>query len=113
MDTDERMDNIDFRMDLLRDGTELSQYLYDCKVTKEQLTQLYRVMDEYRNIVDGGEEVNSAEYETDVLEIVDNRSLDYHFCENFARLLWEDERYEEVFEALYGDSQKFSHLFKN
>lgn len=112
MGADERMDDIDFRMDLLREGTEFSKYLYDCKVTREQLSQLYQVMDEYRNAVDNGEEVNSAEYETEVLEIVNSRSLDYHFCECFARLLWEDGRYEEVFEALYGDSQKFSHLFK-
>lgn len=69
-------------------------------------------MDEFRAKIDNSEDVNSAQYESEVLQIVDNRKLDYHFCETFARLLWEDERYEEVFSTLYKDSNKFQHLFK-
>ena len=69
-------------------------------------------MDEFRRKIDNSEEVNSTEYESEILKNVDNRKLDYHFCESFARLLWEDKRYEEVFPALYKDSMKFKHLFQ-
>lgn len=112
MENVERFDFIEFRMDLLREGTEFCKYLYDCKITREQLNELYSVMDYCRSKVDNNEEISSAEYETKVLAIVDNMMLDYHFCEDFARLLWEEHRYEEVFPALYSQANKFKHLFK-
>ena len=112
MEINDRLDNIEFRMDLLRDGSPFSQYLYDCKITQKQLDALYDLMDELQEKVDKGMEISSASYETKALRIVDNRTLDYHFCELFARLLWEDERYVEVFPALYGHLPKFKHLFK-
>lgn len=34
------------------------------------------------------------------------------FCESFAKLLWEENRYAEVFPMVYKDSQKFADLFK-
>lgn len=112
MGTEERLDFIEFRMDLLRDGSDFSHYMYDCKITEKQLSNLYDIMDECRDKVDNGQELSSAEYETKVLAVVGNGYLDYHFCETFARLLWEEHRYEEVFPALYGTSLKFQHLFK-
>ena len=42
---------------------------------------------------------------------MDDKKVDYHFCESFARILWEDGRYEEVFETLYKGFPKFEHLF--
>jgi hypothetical protein len=111
MDINERMDYIDFRMNLMREGTDFAKYIYDCEITEEQLKRMYDIMDSYRTRIDNREEVSSVEYEADILSIVDRMKHDYHFCESFARLLWEDERYEEVFEALYKDSQKFYHLF--
>lgn len=112
MTQEERMNYVEFRMDLLREGTDFTKYIYDCEVTEEQLKALYDIMDGLRHEIDNGNEVSSAAYETEVLQIVDSRKLDYHFCESFARLLWEERRYEEVFPALYGESMKFKHLFE-
>lgn len=112
MGIEERLDFVEFRMDMLRESTEFSKFIYDCEITREQLKELYDVMDKYRGKIDNSEAVSSAEYEFEVLQIVDNRRLDYHFCESFARLLWEEKRYEEVFITLYKDSQKFHNLFK-
>ena len=109
---DSIIDNIEFRMDLIFQNTDFTRFIYECKLTEEQLKKLYNLMDGYRSSIGKGKEVSSALYETKVLEIVDNKCLDYHFCESFARLLWEEQRYEEVFESLYKDSQKFSHLFE-
>lgn len=112
MELEERLEFIEFRMDMLRENTEFSKFIYDCEVTQKQLTLLYKIMDEYRSKVDNSEDISSSEYENEILQIVDNRKLDYHLCESFARLLWEEDRYAEVFPALYKDSMKFQHLFK-
>lgn len=111
MEMNERLDYIEFRMDLLRECTDFTKYIYDCKVTKEQLSKLYELMDVYRERIDNSQDVVSSAYESEVLSIVGRDELDYHFCELFSRLLWEEEKYEEVFEALYGDKQKFKKLF--
>lgn len=113
MDFEERLDYIEFRMNLLREGTDFAKFVYDSEITYEQLKELYIVMDEMRYAIDNGKEVSSSTYEHKILEIVDKRILDYHFCESFARLLWEDRRYEEVFPALYGNDYKFKHLFED
>lgn len=44
MELEERLDFIEFRMDLLRDGTEFCKYLYDCEITREQLSSLYDII---------------------------------------------------------------------
>lgn len=112
MTVEERLDFIEFRMDLLRGGTEFTKFIYDCNVTKSQLDELYDILDDIQGKIDNGLDVSSSEYESRVLDVVNHRELDYHFCESFVRLLWEDSRYEDVFPALYKDSNKFSHLFK-
>jgi len=112
MTQEEKMNYVEFRMDLLREGTDFTKYIYDCEVTEEQLKALYDIMDGLRREIDNGNEVSSVAYETEILRIVDSRKLDYHFCESFARLLWEERRYKEVFPALYGESMKFKHLFE-
>lgn len=113
MDINERLDFIEFRMDLLREGTELAGLLYDCNITKSQLSSMYDIMDAYRACIDNNEEVSSGRFETEILNVVNNRTLDYHFCESFAKLLWEDRRYEEVFETLYGDMPKFKSIINH
>ncbi len=111
MDIEERLDFIEFRMDLLREGTELSKFLYDHNVTKSKIDQLYDTMDYFREQIDAGKSVSSGDYEYRILKIMDDKKVDYHFCESFARILWEDGRYEEVFETLYKGFPKFEHLF--
>lgn len=44
-------------MDLLREGSEFSHYLYDCKITQEQLDQLHQIMTYYMKKVDASEEI--------------------------------------------------------
>lgn len=112
-----RLDFIEFRMDLLREGTPLSYFLYDCNITRSQLKQLYDLMGKLDDKLYAGESINPTEYEAQVLKIVndpqlDYPQLDYHFCESFAKMLWEEERYVEVFKALYKDNIKYKNLFQ-
>lgn len=111
MNIEERLDFIEFRMGLLREGTDFSILLYDHNVTRSQRDQLYKVMDYFRKQIDAGENVSSSDYENKVLQIIGDKCVDYHFCESLAKALWEEERYEEVFETLYKDFPKFKHLF--
>lgn len=113
MDINERLDFLEFKMDLLFEDTNFSRFIYEYNINKEQLRQLYDVMDKYRGLIRKGEEVHSAGYEKEILDIVRNDHIDYHFCESFAQILWEQRRYAEVFEALYKDSPKFSDLFES
>ena len=112
MNVEERLDFIEFRMDLLREGTEFCNLIYDHNITRNQLNEIYKVLDDIQDKIDNGEDVSSSEYESTILNIVDRRKVDYHFCESLLRILWEERRYEDVFPALYTDSNKFSHLFK-
>ena len=112
MEIDERLDYIEFRMNLLREGSEFCKFIYDNEITEGQLRQLYDVMDEMREKIDNGMVISRAEYESKLLDVLDRRRYDYHFCESFAKLLWEENRYAEVFPMVYQDSQKFADLFK-
>lgn len=112
MTLEEKLKHLEFKMDLLYQNTEFTRFLYDCDITKEQLDALYDVLNNIQNKLDQGEKVSSSTYETQVLGIVDKRRLDYHFCESFVKLLWEDKCYEDVFPALYSGHMKFQYLFK-
>ena len=109
---EERLDFIEFRMDLLREGTEFSKFIYDCNITNKQLSEIYDVLNDVQDKIDNGVDVSSCEYESRILDIVDRRKLDYHFCESIVELLWREDCYSDVFPALYKDSMKFKHLFK-
>ena len=112
MSSEERLENIEFRMDLLYENTPFSRYLYECKITRKQLDALYTIMGDIRQAIENGENVNSSKYEADVLSILNPLEFDYHFCELFAKFLWEEGRYDEVFPRLYGESLKYKNLFK-
>lgn len=112
MTLEERIEHLEFKMDLLYQGTEFTRFLYDCNITKEQLDALYNVLYDIQDKLDKGEQVSSSTYEMQVLEIVDKTKLDYHFCESFVKLLWEERRFEDVFPALYSDNIKYTKYFK-
>lgn len=112
MTVEEKLKHLEFKMNLLYEGSEFSRFLYDSDITKEQLDLIYDVLNAIQEKMDHGEDVSSSMYESQVLGIVDNRRLDYHFCESFLKFLWQDRCYEELFPALYSGNIKFKHLFK-
>lgn len=111
MNNENEIKEINFRMDLLRENTELSLFLYDCDLKEaqwESIREYYKALDE---MIYAGEKVHSSTYESKILSFVDQRKLDYHFAETIAKLYWENRQYEDVFKSLYSDSPKFKHLF--
>lgn len=108
----EKIEQMQFKMDLLFENTDFSRFLYENNITKEQSDQLSDLMQEYRDMIDNGKEVFHGRFEDDIYTIVPQIKRSYHFCEIYARLCWEYQRWEEVFPALYGKELKFQHLFK-
>lgn len=105
--------HLEFRQDLLMCDTNTNRVLLDYNITKEQYESIMDVMDEIRDkLSKNPKEVNNADFETKVEAIV-NRQGDYHFCEYIAKAFMDDDRWEEVFQALYGDMPKYKYLKEN
>ena len=115
---EERVSQLEFREELIRNNDNIGEVLLDYNVNHEQYTKIMDLMDETRNRIDNHEEVSSAEFETKLINIFGgdreaaqrNVPIEYHFCESVARAFMEDGRWEEVFPALYGDLPKYQFL---
>ena len=103
MTIEERLDLLEFQVELLSNGSGIDHFLYETKVTRSQYIALMNMMDKYRNMIDKGESVYHGTFEREVYELVPQKAGDYHFCKSFTQLLAEDQRWEEVFSTLYGD----------
>ncbi|MGN8683444.1 DUF1878 domain-containing protein [Gracilibacillus sp. HCP3S3_G5_1] len=113
MNTEERLDFLEFRQQLLFDNTSFDRMLFEYQITRNQLRSILDLFDEYRNAVDDNEEVHHGSYEQRVYDIVPQHDGNYHFAEEIALTLHENDRYTEVFEALYGDMPKFQAYLNN
>ena len=108
-----RVEQLEFRESLIIDGSNTSRILLDYNITHPQYIHIMDIMDEYREKISKNEEVNSALFETKILNVVNEGLVtkdiraDYHFCEYIAKSFMEDGRWSEVFPALYGDSPKY------
>lgn len=107
------LDFIKFRMDLLFYNSDLDRMLYEYNVTREQNTALIELVESYSKDINEGRDVISTKFEQQIYDILPQINGDYHVPESFLRLLWEDGRWEEVFEKLYGESQKFKKIIED
>ena len=103
----EELDLLRFQIGLLFENTEFTRFLYECKITRTEARDLVEKMEEYRDIIDNGGKVTSSKIESDFYATVPRLYGDYHFCESYTQLCWEDDRFEEVFESAYGKFPKF------
>jgi len=111
MDINERLELLEFKLELLFENTELNRLLFSNNVSREQLSKLFDLMENYRKEIELNHEVFSGTFEGEIYSILPQIKNSYHFCESFARMCWEQQQYEEVFPSLYGDSKKFEQLF--
>lgn len=104
----ERLNNIEFRQELLFENDEVSRILFEHEITQSQYRLIMDLMDEYRNRIRDNEDVSHGDFERCIYNIVPNKDGNYHFCEEIALAFKERKRWEEVFENLYGDMPKYS-----
>ena len=102
---------LEFRLELLFENSNISNLLFESKITREQYSEIMALMDDLRNKLDNQQKVNHVEYESKISEITGNH--DYHFAESVAKAFMEDRRWEEVFPALYGDFHKYENYLEN
>lgn len=107
MNLEERVDLLEFQVELLFNNADIDRFLYESKITRSQYRALMDLMEEYRKKIGNGESVNHGTFETEIYGLVPEKNGDYHFCELFAKLLMENGRWDEVFPALYGDMTKY------
>lgn len=87
-------------------------------VTKSEERKIMDVMDKYRELINGGNEVLFSSYENDIIDIFGGSvnaalhipPIEYHFCEYVARDYKLDGRWEEVFDNLYGEFSKYKNM---
>lgn len=109
-----RLDQIEFKQDRLFYRTNVDSILYEYNVTRKQYEAIMDEMDKIRETLEEGKSIENSGFERHIEKIMNNRQdIDYHFCEYIARAFMEDDRWEEVFPALYGNMPKYKHLLEN
>lgn len=84
-------------------------------VTKNEQQKIMDIMDKYRQLLCEGQAVTYSQFENDIVDIFGgytlamkhNPAIEYHFCEYVAKGFAEEGRWEEVFQALYGEFPKY------
>lgn len=108
---EKKLEHIEFKQDRLFYNTNVDRILYEYNVTKEQYKLIMDEMDRVRDNLDNGKSVGHMGFENNIKSIMGNRNdIDYHFCEYIARAFMEDDRWEEVFVALYGNMPKYRNI---
>jgi hypothetical protein len=101
----ERLNLLEFKQQLLFDNTDISRLLFESNITNEQYRSIMDLFDSYRSKIGKGESISHHTYENELSRIIDKH--DYHFAEFLAQSFHKDDRWEEVFEHLYGQMPKF------
>lgn len=110
MDMEERIAQLEFQVELLFNNADIDRLIFESKITREQYNAIMDLMDMMRSKIDNGEKVHHYEFEEGVYRIAPEKNGDYHFCELVAKLFAEERRWEEVFNALYGDMPKYKNM---
>jgi hypothetical protein len=107
MSLEERLSLVEFKQELLFENTGYARLLFEHDVTREQSRAISDVFSAYRDRIDDNEEVFHGSFEQAIYDIVPQCYGNYHFVEFLAQQAHKEGRYEEVFEKLYGEAQKF------
>ena len=100
---EERLDYIEFRETLLYAKSPVDRVLFENELTEPEYKAIMDVMEDCRQKLANGESVSNTSFEQAVYAVIPDDKHDYHMCEAFA----EEQRWEEVFPALYGDMAKY------
>ena len=106
----ERLDFIEFRQQLLFDNDDVSRSIFEYGLTREQYKRIMALMQDYRERIERGEKCDHRGFEQAMYEIVPDHRGDYHMCEQLAKGFRDENRWEEVFDNLYGEMPKYSYL---
>lgn len=103
-DLEERLNYIEFRQKLLFYNTAVDRVLFEYEIDEEQYKQIVNLMDNYRHKLNNSEVISSCSFEDDMYKILPEHRGRYSMCEALVRAFNEDNRWEDVFSALYGNN---------
>ena len=101
---------LSFREQLLFDNDEVSRILFEYEVNEQESRAIMDLMDSYRVKLDRQEPVSHSKFESEVYAIVPHLNGDYHFCEALTKAFHDENRWEEVFTALYSELPKYRNI---
>ncbi|PHD62937.1 hypothetical protein [Bacillus wiedmannii] len=104
----EQVAHLTFKQNLLYTNGNVERLIFEYDLTQVQYTQIMDLMDEYRKKIGQGEKVSHHEFEKQINDIVPGHS--YHFAEGISFAFWQNNRWEEVFNALYRDMEKYKYI---
>ena len=108
MNLEERVELLEFQMEMLHGDPLLERLVYEAKLTGGDYEAVLKLLGEYREKIGRGETVSRAEFEEDFYKAVPSKDGDYGFCECLLKTLAEAKRFEDVFQALYANVPKYS-----
>lgn len=90
--------------------SHVAEVVKDYNVSQDELKKIHDVMDEVRSTLREKGKYSPAEFERKIKGAMKgNRNeqyIDYHFVKEMARAFMEDDRWAEVYPALYGDKSE-------
>ena len=110
---EQKINDLEFRQQLLFDNDEVSRLLFEYKITQSQYRSIMDLMDKYRETIGKREEVHHSIFEDEIYAIVPEHKSNYHMCEYLTRAFMDCGRWEEVFPALYGNMLKYKYLMES
>ncbi len=112
LDIESRLELIESRQQWLFENSERSRMLFEEGVTFEQNKKIENLLESIRRKLADGERVTYGQYEKEVKEIFVNSdypvNAEYTFAYHYLLSCFKEERWVEVFVALYKDYPGFN-----
>ena len=103
MNIEERIELLEFQVELLFKNRASDRLLFESKITRYQYEHIVDLMDFVSDKIHAGELVIKDFFEDEIFSIVPEKRGDYHFCEMITKCWHEEQRWPEVFEYFYGN----------
>ncbi len=112
MNIEERIEQLEFQVELLFENRAIDRLFFESKITRAQYLHIVDLMEYVCDKIrlKEGEPVIKQFFESEIYSIVPTKNGDSNFCEQITKCLYEEERFPEVFEHLYGDLPKYAYL---
>ncbi len=106
MNLEERVEQLEFQMELLFENRGIDRLFFESKITRAQYLHIMDLMDYVSDKIISGEAgaVTKHFFESEIYSIVPEKSRDYHFCELIAKYWHAEQQWPEVYEHLYGNA---------
>ena len=79
MEIEERIDLLEFQVELLFNNSAVDRLIYESKITRKQYKSIMDIMDCMRDCIANGKKVNHCNFELRIYECVPQLNGDYHF----------------------------------